>query len=73
MSPQEAADLSEQCHTLNNQFAKILWATELALEEGPRRCVKADLEAIVRLAQAGGELVETLRSVVKTAEARWSG
>jgi len=63
VTPREAAELAKRCHALNNLFAKILWASELALEEAPDRCPKPELQAIVRLAQTGGELVEDLRSV----------
>lgn len=66
-------DLSSRCHALNNLFAKILLTTELALEESAQRCVKANLEAIVSLAQVGGELVENLRSVALEADGERSG
>ena len=62
MNQPQGAGLSEQCHALNNLFSKILWATELALEGRPPASVRSELEAIVKLAKDGGDLVEALRS-----------
>lgn len=63
MTGRREVDVSQRCHALNNLLAKILWATEFALEQAPETCVKSELEAIAMLAQAGGDLVEDLRVV----------
>lgn len=66
-------DMSELRHALNNLFTAILWTTELALEQAPPRDVKSALEAIARLAQSGGDLVEDLRSDAAGGGMSWSG
>ncbi len=58
MSRRGRADLSKRCQALNNLFVKILWASELALEQTPASELRSELETIARLAQEGGGLVE---------------
>ena len=51
-------------HVLNNLFAKIMGAAELASHEPCTPAARAELETIVSLAEEGAVLVANLRSPV---------
>ncbi|HEX4712668.1 hypothetical protein [Phenylobacterium sp.] len=50
------------CHALNNVFAKIMYAAELAMDQSSEAPIRRELENIVRLAGEGGALVAELNS-----------
>jgi hypothetical protein len=47
-------------HALNNVFAKIMYAAELAMEQPSKELIRRELENIIRLAGEGGALVAEL-------------
>jgi len=49
-------------HALNNVFAKIMYAAELAMDQSSEALIRRELENIVRLAAEGGSLVTELNS-----------
>jgi len=49
-------------HALNNVFAKIMYAAELAMDQPSEALIRRELENIVRLAGEGGSLVAELNS-----------
>jgi hypothetical protein len=63
MTPQAISQNSALGHAFNNLFAKILGATELALDDPSSRPVRGELETIARLVDEGRGLVEALRSM----------
>ena len=51
-------------HALNNVFAKIMCAAELAMDQSSEPLIRRELENIVRLAAEGGSLVAELNAPV---------
>jgi hypothetical protein len=60
MSRFEAEGSAAARHALNNLFAKILGAAELALYQSGEPLARSELENIVGLAEEGGSLVAEL-------------
>jgi hypothetical protein len=48
-------------HDLNNLLGKILGAAELALDEACAPQVRNELETIIRLAEEGGRLLDSVQ------------
>lgn len=48
-------------HDLNNLLGKILGAAELALDQDCGPQVREELETIIRLAEEGGQMLETVQ------------